>query len=426
VPLFLRGRGGQTLAAFAAYVALTIAMTWPIARGISRDVPADLGDALLNMWIMAWDSEALVAMASGRMSFAELWHGNIFHPSPLSLTFSEHLLPQAVQGLPVYLATGNIVLAYNLVFLATFALSGLGMFLFVRELTGQARVAFVAGLFFAFVPYRLGGQFPHIQTISSQWMPFALFGLRRYFDSGRLTALAGGVAAFVVQGLSTGYYLFFFAPVLGGYVLWEMVVRRAAASRPDVARDDRAAVVAVGASLPFLLPYLERPRHVRVHAALRRSARTVGGPLRLPERTAAAVLLGAAPERSPAARRGSLLRCRAGGARARRRQPLELAGLARRTRAGAGDGHLRPPRARAARPHRRHARGRGRAGGDRRLHGRRGRHDDPRHERAARACTWRRCSSPWCCGTRRACARRCAPIPAISRRSSSSPSCSRW
>lgn len=218
MPLFLRGRGGQTLAAFVAYVALTIAMTWPIARGITRDVPADLGDALLNMWIMAWDSEALVAMASGTMSFAELWNGNIFHPSPLSLTFSEHLLPQAVQGLPFYLATGNIVLAYNVVFLATFALSGLGMFLFVRELTGQARVAFVAGLFFAFVPYRLG-QFPHVQTISSQWMPFALFGLRRFFDRGRLTALAGGIAAFVVQGLSTGYYLFYFAPVLGGYAL---------------------------------------------------------------------------------------------------------------------------------------------------------------------------------------------------------------
>lgn len=256
MPLFLRGRGGQTLAAFVAYVALTIAMTWPIARGITRDVPADLGDALLNMWIMAWDSEALVAMASGTMSFADLWNGNIFHPSPLSLTFSEHLLPQAVQGLPFYLATGNIVLAYNVVFLATFALSGLGMFLFVRELTGQARVAFVAGLFFAFVPYRLG-QFPHVQTISSQWMPFALFGLRRYFDTGRLTALAGGVAAFVVQGLSTGYYLFYFAPVLGGYALWEITVRRRLRHGPTWIAMGAAAVGAVGASLPFLLPYLE-------------------------------------------------------------------------------------------------------------------------------------------------------------------------
>ena len=256
MPLSLRGRGGQTLAALLAYIALTVAMTWPIARGVARDVPADLGDALLNMWLMAWDAEALVAIANGAMTFGDLWHGNIFHPSPLSLTYSEHLLPQAVQGLPAYLATGNIVLAYNLVFLATFALSGLGMFLFVRELTGRARVAFVAGLFFAFVPYRLG-QFPHIQTLSSQWMPFALFGLRRYFDTGRLTALAGGVAAFVVQGLSTGYYLFYFAPVLGGYALWEMAVRTRLRHRPTWVAMVTAAVVATAATVPFLLPYLE-------------------------------------------------------------------------------------------------------------------------------------------------------------------------
>ena len=62
MPLPLRGRGGQTLAAFAGYVALTVVMTWPIARGLAHDVPADLGDALLNMWLMAWDAEALVAM----------------------------------------------------------------------------------------------------------------------------------------------------------------------------------------------------------------------------------------------------------------------------------------------------------------------------------------------------------------------------
>jgi uncharacterized membrane protein len=177
-------------------------------------------------------------MASGTMRVADFWHGNIFHPSPLSLTYSEHLLPQAVQGLPAYLATGNIVLAYNLVFLATFALSGLGMFLFVRELTGRARVAFVAGLFFAFVPYRLG-QFPHIQTLSSQWMPLALFGLRRYFDTGRLSALAGGVAAFVVQGLSTDSVVRATALVVGGMVLllWPASSRRAAAAEVAPAAD---------------------------------------------------------------------------------------------------------------------------------------------------------------------------------------------
>jgi hypothetical protein len=247
-------RGVQTAAAAAAYVVLTVVMTWPIADGLGRDVPADLGDSLLNMWIMAWVGEGVVAMLGGQMSFADLWNANIFHPTPLSLTFSEHLVPQSIQGLPAYLATGNVVLAYNLVFLATFALSGLGMFLLVRELTGSPRAAFVAGLFYAFFPYRLG-QFPHIQTISSQWMPFALYGFRRWFDTVHWRAIAGGTAAFVLQGLSSGYYLFYFAPVLGGYVLWEIVSRQRWRAWRTWAAVGGGGGVSLACTLPFLLPY---------------------------------------------------------------------------------------------------------------------------------------------------------------------------
>jgi len=245
----------QTLLAAAAYAALTVVMTWPIARGLTRDIPADLGDSLLVMGILAWVSEGVVAIARGDMAFGDVWNANFFHPTPLSLTFSEHFIPQAVQGLPAYLATGNILLAYNLVFLATFALSGLGMFLFVRELTGSARAAFVAGLFYAFFPYRLG-QFPHLQTLSSQWMPFALYGFRRYFDTGRRRALAGGTAAFVTQGLSTGYYLFYFAPVVLAYVVWEMLVRGRLREWRTWLALGAAGAMAVALTVPFLLPYL--------------------------------------------------------------------------------------------------------------------------------------------------------------------------
>jgi hypothetical protein len=244
----------ETTRAAAAYAALTLVMTWPIGRGLTHDVPADLGDSLLVMWVMAWVSEAVMAIARGDLGFGAFWNANIFHPAPLSLTFSEHFVPQAIQGLPAYLATGNIVLAYNLVFLATFALSGLGMFLLVRQLTGSARAAFVAGLFYAFFPYRLG-QFPHLQTLSSQWMPFALYGYRCYFDTGRRRALAGGTAAFVVQGLSTGYYLFYFAPVLLGYVVWEMAFRGRMREWRTWLAISTAGAAATAVTLPFLLPY---------------------------------------------------------------------------------------------------------------------------------------------------------------------------
>ena len=110
------------------------------------------------------------------------WNANIFYPEPLTLAYSEHLFAQAVQILPVYALTHNIILCYNLLFLSTFVLSGLGMFLFVREVTGSARAGFVAGLIYAFAPVRVP-QFAHLQVISSQWMPFALYGLRRYFST---------------------------------------------------------------------------------------------------------------------------------------------------------------------------------------------------------------------------------------------------
>ena len=89
-------------------------------------------------------------------------------------------------------------------------------------------------------------------------MPLALYGFRRYFDRGSRWALAGGAAAFVVQGLSTGYYLFYFAPVLAGYVLWELAARATPARLAGMGRR----VSGPGRSrwsctLPFLLPYAE-------------------------------------------------------------------------------------------------------------------------------------------------------------------------
>ena len=67
------------------------------------------------------------------------------------------------------------------------------MFLFVREITGSARAGFVAGLIYAFAPYRVP-QFSHLQVISSQWMPFVLYGLRRYFVTRRVRARSSAPA----------------------------------------------------------------------------------------------------------------------------------------------------------------------------------------------------------------------------------------
>ena len=79
----------------------------------------------------------------------------------------------------MYWLTGNIILCYNLLFISTFALSAFGTYLLVRDLTGDKRAAFIAGLVYGFLPYRIASV-PHVQVMSSQWMPFALYGFNRF------------------------------------------------------------------------------------------------------------------------------------------------------------------------------------------------------------------------------------------------------
>ena len=86
-------------------------MTWPLAAGLRATSPA---------------TSAIRCSAPGRWRGTAThlgrgwWSANIFAPHPLALAYSEHFLPQGLQALPVYAATHNPILGYNLVFLSTF------------------------------------------------------------------------------------------------------------------------------------------------------------------------------------------------------------------------------------------------------------------------------------------------------------------
>ena len=82
--------------------------------------------------------------------------------------------------------------------------------------------ACVAGVAAAFAPYRLGHDF-HLQVLVSGWMPIAFLGMHRYLDTGSRRALAVMTGAFVLQGLSNGYFLYFTAvplAVIAAHGLW--------------------------------------------------------------------------------------------------------------------------------------------------------------------------------------------------------------
>jgi hypothetical protein len=250
-------RPGPAWAAAGAYVVLALVLTWPLARGLGRDFPGDLADPVLNCWIVAWGADHVLRLASGEWgAFSGYWDANIFHPSPLALAYSEHLFAQSLQAAPVYAATGNAILCYNLLFLSTFVVSGLGLFLYLRDVTRDSAAAFAGGLFFAFTPFRFE-QVPHLQVMSFHWMPLVLLGLRRFVASGRPLPLVLATAALLAHNLSCGYYMLFFAPFVAAYALFEMSAQGRIGSGRRWAGLALCGVLVAAVSLRFLVPYMD-------------------------------------------------------------------------------------------------------------------------------------------------------------------------
>ena len=130
------------------FAALALVMTWPLAAHATRTLPGDLGDPLLNAWILGWDAQRL---AHGLAGF---WDAPILYPARHALAYSEHLFGVALFVAPIYWATANAVLAYNVAFIGSYVLAGTGMYVLAHYLCGRRDAAVLATLVFAFGPYR--------------------------------------------------------------------------------------------------------------------------------------------------------------------------------------------------------------------------------------------------------------------------------
>ena len=194
---------GGTLLVFLGFGALTVLVTYPFVLEMGWALPSDLGDPLLNAWILAWDADRI------RHGFQGLWDAPNFYPYLGTLTYSEHFLGVTPFSTPVQWLSGNPVLAYNVVFLFSYVLAGAGMYWLAASITGSRLAGLVAGVAFAFLPYRVAAV-PHLHVLTFGWMPIGLLALHRYFDSGSRLALFSFVVVFLFQGLSSFHFLYFF------------------------------------------------------------------------------------------------------------------------------------------------------------------------------------------------------------------------
>ncbi|HET7695042.1 MAG TPA: discoidin domain-containing protein [Vicinamibacterales bacterium] len=213
----LAGHARPVALAALAYTILTLAYSWPLPIDIMRGVAHDPGDPILNAWILWWTTKAVPLTQAW-------WNAPIFYPAPGTFAFSEHLLGQAFISAPLIALTGSPLFGYNVTLLATYVLSGLGGYFLGYTLTRRHDASFVAGLAFAFAPYR-AAQLPHIQVLTAFWTPVCLAALHRYDRERSPKWAALAAAAWLMQSLSNGYFMFFSSVLLLLWFAWFAIGR---------------------------------------------------------------------------------------------------------------------------------------------------------------------------------------------------------
>jgi hypothetical protein len=242
----LIGNRSRGAAVVLFYSILAVGFTWPLAPALATRVIAHF-DPPFSAWRLA---RVVHNVTEGSPFF----DGEIFWPAAQTLAYSDATLVQAAIAWPLLAAGFTPLAVANLLMLAGVIGSAGAAYLLARRLTGHTGGAVVAGLVFAFAPYRRD----HLQHLELQWAfwtPLALWAWHRALDRG--TARDGLLcAAFVLlQLLSCIYYGLFLAVTLAIVCPLTLIARRGNLGRPALAGLTAGAVVVAAVAAAYSRPY---------------------------------------------------------------------------------------------------------------------------------------------------------------------------
>ena len=201
----------------AAYLVITCVMTYPLILHFTTMAPDWGGEGTMGLWNLWLFRHGLL-------------HGSPFEtsllapPFTVNLMFHTYTLSRDILALPL-LTVLNPLTASNLLTLLSFAFSGLAVWLLVRDLTSNTGAAFVAGLVYAFTPYRFAHLSGHYQLITIEWLAFyALYSLRYLRSGARRDGWLAALFA-LVTALTDYYYALFLIVWTGLLALYRLIPR---------------------------------------------------------------------------------------------------------------------------------------------------------------------------------------------------------
>lgn len=240
------------LVAAAVVVATGVVSTWPLAT--SPWLVPDHQDPLFSSWrLYQWARNVAALGANGWFS------GNMFHPSPDVLLYSDAILLPALLGAPLLLLGVPVVLVYSGLFWLGLVSAGLAMYACARELSGSHFGALVAAVMFVGAPLRLD-HVMHLELLWTAFLPLTVLATARLL-AGSVRGAWGIGAAMAGQFLSCVYYGVFLVTLWPLLATVEWLRRSDRPSWPVVWRTAASLAVAVAILGAYARPY-QRARQV--------------------------------------------------------------------------------------------------------------------------------------------------------------------
>lgn len=196
----------------ALYLLLTLAWSWPLPIHLGDRFTSDPGDPLLITYLLWWG-------AAAHPFTSAWWNAPFFWPMHDALALTEHLAGLWPVAKPIQALGGSPLLATNLILICATWWTLLATHALVKRLTGSTAGAACAAIAFAFAPYRVGS-LGHLQLFACWWIPLSLLAISAWAEEGRARWLVVFAASWILQALTSGYYIFILSPLYCAWTAW--------------------------------------------------------------------------------------------------------------------------------------------------------------------------------------------------------------
>jgi hypothetical protein len=191
--------------AFVYFTILTCIMTYPVVFHMRELVSGWGGDGTYFVWLVRWYQKAIF-----ELRISPFFNPYFNYPQGWYLTSTDTTPAMIALALPGGMLFGP-TWGYNFSMLASFVLAGMGMYLWIRDLTKDHLAGLVAGTIYAFLPYHMAHFYiGHLNLAGIQWFPFyfwGLYGLLRQENFSWKPVLLASFSIFLI-GLTSAYYVY--------------------------------------------------------------------------------------------------------------------------------------------------------------------------------------------------------------------------